>query len=73
MLPVTCVRCRAGSGAGVIVLCDFHAEASELAALLTLTLRYLEHPDVQALPFAMSSAIPAARIRAVLARIEGTR
>ena len=34
--------------------------------VLKLALCYLEHPDVQAIPFAMGSALVAERIRAIL-------
>ena len=45
------------------------AAVLEMREILMLALRYLEHPDVKAIPFAMSSAIPALRDRALLARI----
>jgi hypothetical protein len=38
------------------------------SALLALALRYLEHPDVQAIPFALPAAAVAERIRTALAR-----
>lgn len=43
------------------------ASAPTMAELLALALRYLEHPDAQAIPFALSVDVPAGRIRAVLA------
>jgi hypothetical protein len=37
-----------------------------LAELLTTAARYLEHPDVAAMPFALSSTVIAARLRSVV-------
>ena len=47
------------------------AERAELVAALTLACRYLEHPDVQAIPFAMNASAPLERARAILRQIEG--
>ena len=47
------------------------AAVPALVAALELAVRYLEHPDVKALPFAMRSAHAAERARAALALAKG--
>ena len=42
----------------------------EIVATLRLAERYLAHPDVQAIPFALPASVPLERIRAVLAEID---
>ena len=47
------------------------AAAPELLAALQLALRYLEHPDVQAIPFALHASVPAERARRAIAKAKG--
>ena len=47
------------------------AAAPDMLAALQLALRYLEHPDVQAMPFALPASVPAGRVRAAIAKAEG--
>ena len=42
----------------------------EIIAALKLAARYLEHPDVQALPFALPSSTVAQRIKELVARLQ---
>lgn len=43
----------------------------EMIAGLNFALRYLEHPDVQAIPFACRAQTAANKIRATLAKTKG--
>ena len=52
----------------IVAACNSH---DELVAELKLALRYLEHPDVQAIPFAMRASTVADRIHRTLAKLEG--
>lgn len=47
------------------------AAAPDMKALLRLALQYLEHPDVQAIPFALNAGVVADRVKALLAEVEG--
>ncbi len=47
------------------------AIVGELVAALSLALRYLEHPTVQAIPFACRAEVAAEKCRALLARVKG--
>ena len=55
------------NAAFIITACNSH---DELLAELKLALRYLEHPDVQAIPFAMRASTVADRIHRTLAKLE---
>ena len=46
------------------------AELAALRALLERALAYLEHPEVESIPFAVRSSVTAAQIRAALAQTE---
>ena len=52
----------------IAAACNSH---DELVGELQLALRYLEHPDVQAIPFAMRASTVADRIHRTLAKLEG--
>jgi len=43
----------------------------EMLEALKLAKRYLEHPDVQAIPFALNASVPLSRIVNVIAKAEG--
>lgn len=45
---------------------DLLAENARLRAVLELALRYLDHPDVQAIPFALHASVVADRARHIL-------
>lgn len=47
------------------------AAATDMYAELELALRYLDHPDVRALPFALPAEAAAERCRAALAKARG--
>jgi hypothetical protein len=47
------------------------ALAPELLEVLSLAIRYLDHPDVKAIPFSMSAAVVVNRARAAIAKAEG--
>ena len=51
----------------IITACNSH---DELLAELKLALRYLQHPDVEAIPFAMRASTVANRIRRTIAQLE---
>ena len=51
----------------IVTACNSH---DELIAELKLALRYLEHPDVQAIPFAMRASTVTDRIHRTLAKLE---
>ena len=55
------------NAAFIITACNSH---DELLAELKLALRYLEHPDVQAIPFAMRSSTVVDRIHRTIAKLE---
>lgn len=55
------------NAAFIITACNSH---DELLAELKLALRYLEHPDVEAIPFAMRASTVANRIRRTIAKLE---
>ena len=54
---------------GTIWFCGVDTTA-DLVAALTLALRYLEHPEVQAIPFALPTSTVATKIKTLLARTE---
>lgn len=47
------------------------AAAPDLLYALELAVRYLEHPDVQAIPFALQASAPVARAHAAIAKATG--
>jgi hypothetical protein len=47
------------------------AESPAMLAALKLAVRYLEHPDVQAIPFALSASVLLEQALAIIARVEG--
>lgn len=47
------------------------AAAPELLEALRLALRYLDHPEVQAIPFALPATAAIERARAAIAKAEG--
>ncbi len=47
---------------------SINTENDRLRELLQTALIYLEHPDVDSIPFAMPASVIAARIRSVLKR-----
>ena len=51
-------------------LAPLRRQRDDLRAAATLALRYLEHPDVAAMPFVMSSVAAAGRVRAAIAAAE---
>ena len=54
-------------------LAQVGAVVDELRGLLRVTLMYLDHPDVVAVPFTVSAATQSRRIRAALARVGGAK
>lgn len=46
-------------------VCDRRRPSKKVVGLLDLAARYLEHPDVAAMPFAMNSKTVARRIRKI--------
>jgi len=56
---------------GVIMYCPLHAAAPRMQGLLILAGKYLVHPDVKSVAFAVPSEAVASRIFALLAEIEG--
>lgn len=56
---------------GVRIAQDMQAKARTLTALLELALRYISHPDVQAIPFALPASTVQERIEEALAAVKG--
>lgn len=52
----------------IVRACNAH---QNLLEALTLAIRYLEHPDVQALPFALPASVPLEKARAAVAMAKG--
>ena len=68
--PCSCTIAHLGRSES-ISYCAKHAAAPELLAALEAVLPYLEHPDVQAINFCLSSKTVARKLRATIARAKG--
>lgn len=55
----------------VIIFCPLHAAAEGLLQTASAALMYLEHPEAQALPFALPAKNAAKNLRAAIARAGG--
>jgi predicted transcriptional regulator len=49
------------------------SEAPNMLGMLELALKYLEHPDVQAIPFAAPAECVAVRMRALIEKAKGEK